>query len=100
MKRIERKTTLEMLWPYVLRMLNDRPMYVYELRKAIAKKFGFSFQLSAAYKVLSKLQREGLVVAEWKHESRPRKYYHITPKGRELLNQFKIYLSSLEEKFR
>lgn len=97
---MKRKTTLEMLWPYFLQALKTRPMYVYELKKEITKRFGFSFQLSAAYRVLHRLQQDGLVVSEWRTESRPRKYYYLTPKGEELLSNFKKYLFDLCEKFK
>jgi PadR family transcriptional regulator PadR len=100
MKRIKRKTTLEMLWPYFLRLLMERPMYVYELKKEVTRRFGFTFQLSAASRVLRRLQQEGHVVSEWRTEGRPRKYYRITPKGRELLESFRKYLAEMQGKFR
>jgi DNA-binding PadR family transcriptional regulator len=101
MKRIKRKTTLEMLWPYLLKLLSERPMYTYELKKEVAKRFGFSFQFTTASRVLRKLQQEGHVVSEWRmNGTRPRKYYSITPKGKELLESFKKYLAEMYAKFK
>jgi PadR family transcriptional regulator PadR len=101
MKRIKRKTTLEMLWPYFLKLLSERPMYTYELKKEVAKRFGFTFEFSTASRVLRKLQQDGHVTSEWRTDGRrPRKYYSITPKGKELLESFRKYLAEMYSKFR
>ncbi len=39
--RIKRKTTSEMIWPYFLKLLKERPMYGYELRQETQKRFGW-----------------------------------------------------------
>ncbi|MEM2282489.1 MAG: PadR family transcriptional regulator [Candidatus Hadarchaeales archaeon] len=100
MRRIKRKTTLEMLWPYFLRILAEKPMYAYQLKKEVTRRFGFSPQLSAAYRVLHRLEQDGHVTPQWQNEGKPRKYYRLTPKGRELLESFRKYLAELEAKFR
>lgn len=100
MKRLKRKTTVEMLWPYVLNLLRERPMYAYELRDAINEKFGFRPPMVSCYLVLNKLEKQGYTSSEWKDQrGRPaRKYYKITPKGMELFKQVGSYFRELAEK--
>jgi PadR family transcriptional regulator PadR len=99
-KRLERKTTKEVLWPYILRLLQERPMYGYELRQEINKRFGWKPPMVTSYTVLYRLQRDGYLTIEWKEQrGKPaRKYYKITKKGQEILNQAEDYLSELCKK--
>ena len=86
MRRLKRKTTVEMMWPYILKLLSEKPLYVYELRQQLEKRFGWKPPLVTAYTVLYRMQRGGYVTTEW-HEQRgklARKYYKITDKGKEL----------------
>ncbi|HID60642.1 MAG TPA: PadR family transcriptional regulator [Hadesarchaea archaeon] len=85
--RLKKKTTSEMLWPYFLKLLKDRPMYGYELRQHVQKRFGFRPATVTSYVVLYRLQRDKYVAMEWKEQrGKPaRKYYKITKKGEELL---------------
>ena len=86
MRRLKRKTTVEMMWPYILKLLGEKPMYAYELKQQIEKRFGWKPPLVTSYTVLYRMQRGGYVTAEW-HEQRgkpARKYYKITDKGKEL----------------
>jgi PadR family transcriptional regulator PadR len=77
--------TKENLWIYILRMLQDRPMYAYEIGKGLNSRFGFSTATVTTYVVLYKLQQEGLIGVEQEVEAqgRPkRKYYMMTDLGR------------------
>jgi PadR family transcriptional regulator PadR len=96
-KRLERKTTKEVLWPYILRLLQERPMYGYELRQEINKRFGWKPPMVTSYTVLYRLQRDGYLTIEWKEQrGKPaRKYYKITKKGHEILMEAEDYLSNL-----
>jgi len=87
--RLKKKTTAEMLWPYFLKLLKERPMYGYELRQEIQKRFGWKPATVTSYMVLYRLQRDGYVTMEWKEQrGRPaRKYYKITKKGEELFRE-------------
>ena len=101
MRRLHRKTTAELMWPYILRLLKERPMYAYELRKEINRRFGWKPPLVTSYTVLYRLQRKGYVVAEReeRHEGRPaRKYYKITEKGEELLAEAEKYFRDMYAK--
>jgi DNA-binding PadR family transcriptional regulator len=83
--RLIRKLTKENLWLYILKLLQDRPMYAYEIYKIIHDQFGFTTATITVYVVLYKMRREGLIeIAEEKTVSgKPeRKYYQMTEKGR------------------
>ena len=82
--RLIRKLTKENLWLYILKLLQDRSMYAYEIYKTIHSQFEFTIATITVYVVLYKMQREGLIqIAEEKTVlGKPeRKYYRITEKG-------------------
>ena len=93
--RIKRKTTSEMIWPYFLKLLKGRPMYGYELRQETQKSFGWKPPTVTAYMVLYSLQKGGYVTVAWKEQrGKPaRKYYKITKKGEELLQEAVKYFT-------
>lgn len=92
--RLKKKTTAEMLWPYFLKLLKERPMYGYELQQETQKRFGWKPATVTSYVVLYRLQRNGYVTMDWKEQrGKPaRKYYKITKKGEELLRDGIKYL--------
>jgi DNA-binding PadR family transcriptional regulator len=92
LKRLETKTTIENLWIYVLALLKDSRMYAYEINRSLEKRFGFSAGQVTAYVVLYKLEKSGLVEAEWEKIGRNRKYYRITPEGEKLLEEGILFL--------
>ncbi len=90
MERLRGKVTKEVLWLYILRLLEERPMYAYELKQCIRDAFGFEPATVSSYVVLYKLEREGFVSASWQESEtgKPsRKYYRLTPKGEGLLRE-------------
>ena len=92
--RLKKKTTAEMLWPYFLKLLKERPMYGFELQQETQKRFGWKPATVTSYVVLYRLQRNGYVTMEWREQrGKPaRKYYKITKKGEELLRDGIKYL--------
>ena len=98
--RLMKKTTTEMLWPYFLKLLKERPMYGYELRQEVIKQFGWKPATVTSYIVLYRLQRGGYVTMEWREQrGKPaRKYYEITKKGEELLGEGIKYLKEFSSK--
>jgi len=92
--RLKKKTTAEMLWPYFLKLLKERPMYGYELQQEIQKRFGWKPATVTSYVVLYRLQRNGYVTMEWREQrGKPaRKYYKITKKGDALFRDGIKYL--------
>jgi DNA-binding PadR family transcriptional regulator len=95
MERLRIKTTRDILWLYLLRLLKERDMYAYEIRKTLEEKFSFSPALVTSYVVLYKLEREGYVDAKWREN---KKYYHLTKKGDKLLKNGLDYLKEMTEK--
>lgn len=84
LNRLNKKLTVENLWLYVLRMLIDRPMYAYEIRKALRERFGFSVATITIYFVLYRMAAEGLIQAAEKPPGpgrTDRKYYEVTERG-------------------
>lgn len=99
LKRLKSKTTRECLWPYILSLMREGPLYAYEIRTKIKKRFGFKIGQVTAYVVLYKLEKGGYVVTNWeRRDNRKRKYYQLTPNGEKLLKQGIGYLRELSEK--
>lgn len=73
----------------ILKLLEEKDMYGYEMIEALAKKSDNTFDLKAGtlYPILHKLEKDGLVESyEEKADSeRVRKYYHLTSKGKKKL---------------
>lgn len=82
LNRLKTKTTKEILWIYLLRLLKERDMYAYEIREKLREKFGFRPALVTSYVVLYRLEREGYVAARWNEN---KKYYSVTETGEQLL---------------
>ena len=94
--RLKEKTTRENLWLYILSILEETDAYGYELREDVAKKFGFKPGNVTAYRVLYSLKRNNFVETfEKKVNSRKRKYYKITKKGKQELKRGKEFLRKI-----
>ncbi|AMM54803.1 PadR family transcriptional regulator [Pyrococcus kukulkanii] len=98
--RLKDKLTKEMLWIYILKLLKERPMYAYEIRGQLKRRFGFEPATVSSYVVLYKLEEAGYVTSEW-HEGESgkpsRKYYQLTEKGEKLFEDgIKIIENVLE----
>ncbi|MCY6372214.1 PadR family transcriptional regulator [Clostridium ganghwense] len=70
----------------ILKLLDKKPMYGYEMIKEIEEKSSgiFTFKEGTLYPILHTLEREGLVEAYWNQSEgkRRRKYYKITDEGK------------------
>ena len=84
LKKLERNNTYDCLWPYILRILIEKPSHAYILRKEVESRFGFKPGNVTAYLVLYSLKKKGYV--EKKRVGR-KQVYSITPKGKELLKK-------------
>lgn len=63
----------------------DEPQYGYSLLKRLEEK-GLAVDQGTVYPLLRRLEKNGLLQSEWNTEgSRPRRYYQISPLGREVL---------------
>ncbi len=95
LERLKVKTTKEILWIYILKLLADKEMYAYEIKKELKKKFDFEPALITPYVVLYRLETSGYVRREKKEN---KKYYYITEKGKNLLEEGVKYLNKMVEK--
>ncbi len=74
----------------VLKMLNEEPMYGYQISTELEKRSEgyFEFKQGTLYPALHKLEEDGLIEGRWGDEETEgprRKYYHITESGRKSL---------------
>jgi DNA-binding PadR family transcriptional regulator len=95
LNRLKKKTSKEILWIYILRLLVDRDMYAYELKKELKDRFDIDPARITSYVVLYRLENEGYVTSRWKEN---KKYYQMTKKGRSLLDEGIKYLESVAKK--
>lgn len=84
LEKLARNNTLDCLWPYLLRILSDRPAHAYVLREEVSRRYGFRPGTVTAYRVLYSLRKEGMVEETEKGRKR---VYRITRKGRHALRQ-------------
>jgi PadR family transcriptional regulator PadR len=78
----------------ILALLDERPMYGYEITKELERRSGGYFKATAGslYPALHNLERDGLVRGTWREGEQPesgprRRYYFITEAGRQALAQ-------------
>jgi PadR family transcriptional regulator PadR len=90
-----RKGLLEFL---VLQIIAAEKVYVADILKQLSAT-QFATQEGTLYPLLSKMRREGLLDYEWKESEAgpPRKYYKLTPKGREQLRDTLQYWTEINE---
>jgi PadR family transcriptional regulator PadR len=73
----------------ILKLLENKDMYGYQMIEALSEKSGNVFNLKAGtlYPILHNLENEGIVSAydDNADSARIRKYYHLSSKGRRLL---------------
>ena len=75
--------------PLLLYLINEIPMYGYQMIKELEKRTTGYFKLKGGtiYPVLQRLEGKGLVKSRWQQitERQRRRYYEITDKGRQFL---------------
>ena len=80
----------------VLSQLNEDE-YGYSLMSNLTEK-GLEIDQGTLYPLLRRLESRGLLVSDWRvEESRPRRYYRISPQGAELLPVLKEEWNRLTE---
>ncbi|WP_006715341.1 PadR family transcriptional regulator [Desulfitobacterium metallireducens] len=75
---------------FLLLLLADAPAYGALLLTRLQTEFPHCFSDSAdVYRSLQELEKSGLVITSWetKETGQPRKWYTITPKGRQALKE-------------
>src|SRR5207248_9444604 len=82
------KGTLSLL---ILSLLSRKAMYGYEIAATVHRDTlgAFTWREGSLYPSLHKLEADGHIAGEWeeKETGRKRRYYHITKKGRCLLQE-------------
>jgi DNA-binding PadR family transcriptional regulator len=85
-KEVQTKLTKGLLDLIILQFLNTQPMHGYQVITKIRKNFGIYFGPSTVYPLLTTLEKKGFVGSEWNMASeRPRKVYHLTSTGKNML---------------
>ena len=73
----------------ILSLLDEGPMYGYQLAKELAARSGgiFDFKEGTLYPALHRMEKDGLVTSYWEvvEEGPSRKYYALTDQGRDAL---------------
>ncbi len=65
----------------------DEPQYGYSLVSKLAEK-DFPIEAGTLYPLFRRLEKQGLLGSLWDtNESRPRKYYRLSPLGKEIYSQ-------------
>lgn len=83
----------------ILKLLDEKDMYGYQMIETLAKKSDNTFSLKAGtlYPILHGLEKDGIVEAyeDNADSARVRKYYQLTKKGKKLLQdkkqEWKVY---------
>ncbi|MEJ2542935.1 MAG: helix-turn-helix transcriptional regulator [Calditrichaceae bacterium] len=87
----------------ILAILSNDNKHGYQLGLEIEEKSEgqFKFNHGTLYPILHKLEKDGLIKGKWKQESqkRKRKYYNITAKGKEHIQQMIIEWQSFYKHF-
>ncbi|MGQ0680332.1 MAG: PadR family transcriptional regulator [Actinomycetota bacterium] len=74
----------------VLALLKDRQYYGFDLVRALSEVEGMVTSEGTIYPLLTRLRKDGQVETSWEESPSgpPRRYYRLTDKGREALEQF------------
>jgi DNA-binding PadR family transcriptional regulator len=97
LNRLKNKTTKEILWIFILRLLIERSLYAYKLKQELKERFEIDPARITSYVVLYRLENEGYVKSQWKEN---KKYYEITKKGRNLLDEGINYIEKIHKKLK
>jgi PadR family transcriptional regulator, regulatory protein PadR len=94
-----RRGTLELC---VLALIASKPRYGYDLVTALERWEPLATTEGTLYPLLRRLQREDKVEASWQESAAgpPRKYYRLTPYGRDLLERMTADWAELSEAVR
>ena len=87
----------------ILSLLVERPMYGYEICQQLEQRSGGYFEMKEGllYPTLHRMQQKGWLTTEWESvDGRRRKYYILTPSGKEELGEqaaeWKTFLDELQ----
>jgi PadR family transcriptional regulator PadR len=89
----------------ILALLEEQPLYGFEIAKRIEERSGGSlrFTMASLYPMLYEMEKRGLVKAQWEANpaGRDRRYYSLTEKGMKelapLRREWKAFFVALEQ---
>ncbi len=89
----------------ILALLDQQPLYGFEIAKRIDERTGGSlrFTMASLYPMLYELEKRGLLKAEWEANpaGRDRRYYSLTASGKKelgpLRREWKAFFVALEQ---
>ncbi len=84
------------LLSYFILAITDQPIYTSDIIRRLSEA-GLTVVEGTIYPLLSRLQRDGLLGYEWQEslQGPPRKYYSLTPLGREIAVELQKEIASL-----
>jgi PadR family transcriptional regulator, regulatory protein PadR len=97
-KRLKEKTGKELLWPYILSLLNKSPRYPNELKDLLSLEFNVSLGKILSYVVVYKLEDEGFVKRKVDDKDKRKQMFYITPKGKKELAYARKYFLGLSNR--
>lgn len=97
LERLKIYNTRENLWIYILSLLKEKNLHAWLLQEMIEEKFGFRPGKITSYRVLYRLEKEGLVKSKIKERKR---VYQITKKGEEELKKAKEFYKEILRKIK
>ena len=75
----------------LLCLINNQPMYGYQIIKELEKRSNgyFQFKEGTLYPALHRLEKAGVIQGKWQRLAggQERRYYYITPKGEKALDE-------------
>ena len=88
----------------ILTLLNEEPLYGFQIAKRIEERTGgvLRFTMASLYPMLYELEKRGLVTGRWESNEagRDRRYYSLTPAGRKelvpLQQEWQIFFRALQ----
>jgi PadR family transcriptional regulator, regulatory protein PadR len=85
---------------YVLRALNRKECYGYELIQDLKLSVGIDVTESTIYPLLIRLMKENLLVHQWIEQPSgiPRKYYFISEEGKRMLGEMQTAIETVFSK--
>jgi DNA-binding PadR family transcriptional regulator len=96
LSRLANTLTTGNIWLHVLSLIRKKgKVYAYALDSELENGSGFRPSKVMIYLVLYKLEAEGIIASEFEER---RKYYRMTPKGKDALAYAKSYLADLAKK--
>ena len=94
-ERLLRSNTKENLWIYILFLLKKRKIYAWEIPALIEQEFNFKPGRITPYRVLYRLENQGLVKSK---TGERRRIYQITEKGKKALESAKGFYKTILDK--